>query len=155
MLTKVLSMTGYIDESTMQAVLQAFTMMTNGFLSQDDAVIALDYCLHKSADHRVTFGEALAELGWNAMLPLQMQGAQSVDISQVRLAAMQAPGAVASGAGGFAQSFAESTLGALAELENAAAQSSDDSNGADSYAFDEGVSLGGPSPLDELQFGLC
>ncbi len=114
-LSRVLNLTGYIDELTMQAILQAYTMMTNGFLSQDDTIIALDYCLHKPAETRATFGQALSELGWNAMVPLQMQSAHSVDISQVRLAAMQPPDQKAT-----AQDYAESTLGALAEIESAA-----------------------------------
>jgi hypothetical protein len=147
-LSRVLHLTGYIDEGTMGAVLQAFTMMTNGFLSQDDTVIALDYCLHKSAETRVTFGEALSELGWNAMLPLQMQGAQSVDITQIRLAAMQAPDQAAS-SGSLTQAFAESTLGALAELESAAKGNLDEPNNgqAEEYEAEESAA----SPLDELQ----
>ena len=63
------------------------------------------------------------------MVPLQMQSANSVDISQVRLAAMQPPDQKATSA----QDFAESTLGALAELESAAKATNDaaagDSNG--------------------------
>ncbi len=120
-LSRVLNLCGYLDETTMSSVLQAYTMMTNGFLSQDDTVIALDYCLHKPADSRVTFGQALSELGWNAMVPLQMQSANSVDISQVRLAAMQPGDHKATSA----QDFAESTLGALAELESAAKVTND------------------------------
>ncbi len=147
-LSRVLHLTGFIDEGTMAAVLQAFTMMTNGFLSQDDTVIALDYCLHKSAETRVTFGEALSELGWNAMLPLQMQGAQSVDITQIRLAAMQAPDQANSG-GSLTQAFAESTLGALAELESAAKGNQGESNNGQSEEWEGEESAA--SPLDELQ----
>lgn len=147
-LSRVLHLTGFIDEGTMGAVLQAFTMMTNGFLSQDDTVIALDYCLHKSAETRVTFGEALSELGWNAMLPLQMQGAQSVDITQIRLAAMQAPDQASSG-GSLTQAFAESTLGALAELESAAKGNLDEPNNGQAEEYEGQESAA--SPLDELQ----
>ncbi len=83
LLAKVLHMTGYIDEMTMQCVLQCYTMMSNGFLTQDDAIVTLDYCLNRQ--EKISFAEALAHIGWNATLPMQVHGATSVDISQVKL----------------------------------------------------------------------
>ena len=87
-LAKILVMTNFITEATMHAVLQCYSMMSNNFLSQDDAIIALDYCLHKSADRNITFGEALQELGWSATQSLQMQAKNSVDITHIKLQAM-------------------------------------------------------------------
>ena len=83
LLAKVLHMTGYIDELTMQCVLQCYTMMSNGFLTQDDAIVTLDYCLNR--EEKISFAEALSHIGWNATLPMQVHGATSVDISQVKL----------------------------------------------------------------------
>jgi Tetratricopeptide repeat len=90
-LAKVLVMTNFITDATMHAILQCYSMMSNNFLSQDDAIIALDYCLHKSADRNITFGEALQELGWSATQSLQMQAKNSVDITHIRLQAMLGP----------------------------------------------------------------
>jgi hypothetical protein len=83
LLAKVLHMTGYIDELTMQCVLQCYTMMSNGFLTQDDAIVTLDYCLNR--ENKISFAEALSHIGWNATLPMQVHGATSVDLSQVKL----------------------------------------------------------------------
>lgn len=63
-LAKILVMTGYVQEGVMEAALNAHAMMAQGALGQDDAIVALDYCVGKSADRALTFEEALLELGW-------------------------------------------------------------------------------------------
>jgi Tfp pilus assembly protein PilF len=93
LLAQMLRMTNFIDEHTSSAVLQCYSMMSNNFLSQDDAIIALDYCLNKEVDRQITFGEALSELGWSATQSLQIHAKNSVDITHIRLQAMLAPDA--------------------------------------------------------------
>ncbi len=63
-LAKILVMTGYVQESVMEAALNAHAMMAQNALGQDDAIVALDYCVGKSAERTLTFEEALLELGW-------------------------------------------------------------------------------------------
>ncbi|HEY9681337.1 MAG TPA: tetratricopeptide repeat protein [Oculatellaceae cyanobacterium] len=91
LLAQMLRMTNFIDEHTSSAVLQCYSMMSNNFLSQDDAIIALDYCLNKEVERKITFGEALSELGWSATQSLQIHAKNSVDITHIRLQAMLAP----------------------------------------------------------------
>jgi tetratricopeptide (TPR) repeat protein len=90
-LAKLLVLTEHISNPAMQAVLQCYSMMSNNFLSQDDAIIALDYCLNESAERNITFGEALQELGWSATQSIQMQAQNSVAITHIKLQAMMHP----------------------------------------------------------------
>ena len=90
-LAKLLVLTEHISNAGMQAVLQCYSMMSNNFLSQDDAIIALDYCLNESAERNITFGEALQELGWSATQSIQMQAQNSVAITHIKLQAMMHP----------------------------------------------------------------
>jgi hypothetical protein len=91
LLAQLLIMTNFLEEHTSSAVLQCYSMMSNNFLSQDDAIIALDYCLNKEAERNITFGEALSELGWSATQSLQIHAKNSVDITHIRLQAMLGP----------------------------------------------------------------
>jgi hypothetical protein len=90
-LAKLLVLTEHISNAAMQAVLQCYSMMSNNFLSQDDAIIALDYCLNESAERNITFGEALQELGWSATQSIQMQAQNSVAVTHIKLQAMMHP----------------------------------------------------------------
>ncbi|MDR3615353.1 MAG: tetratricopeptide repeat protein [Candidatus Obscuribacterales bacterium] len=90
-LAKLLVLTEHISNPAMQAVLQCYSMMSNNFLSQDDAIIALDYCLNESAERNITFGEALQELGWSATQSIQMQAQNSVAVTHIKLQAMMHP----------------------------------------------------------------
>jgi hypothetical protein len=91
LLAQLLIMTNFLEEHTSSAVLQCYSMMSNNFLSQDDAIIALDYCLNKEAERNITFGEALSELGWSATQSLQIHAKNSVDITHIKLQAMLGP----------------------------------------------------------------
>ena len=90
-LAKLLVLTDHISNAAMQAVLQCYSMMSNNFLSQDDAIIALDYCLNEAVDRNITFGEALQELGWSATQSIQMQAQNSVAVTHIKLQAMMNP----------------------------------------------------------------
>ncbi len=87
LLAKVLNAAGYINDVAETAILQCHSMMANNFLSQDDAIIALDYCMEKSVERNISFGQALQELGWSPVESLQMQAQNSVDITHIKLQA--------------------------------------------------------------------
>lgn len=74
-LAKILVMTGYVQESVMEAALNAHAMMAQNVLGQDDAIVALDYCVGKSAERTLTFEEALLELGWTPPQASYLDGA--------------------------------------------------------------------------------
>ncbi len=66
-LMQVLVVTGLLDERVAKSVLKCHSMMGEGFLSQEDAVVALDYCLQKFSEvgsEEFTFEHALLDLGW-------------------------------------------------------------------------------------------
>lgn len=76
---RVLSMTGYIDEEILAASLHCHALLASGEISQDDAVAALDYCLHQRRDRPIDFEAALKELGWTAYGSLKMEGEGEVE----------------------------------------------------------------------------
>ncbi len=88
LLSNVLILTNFIDEHMSSAILQCYSMLSNNFLSQDDAIIALDYCLHKQVERQISFGEALSELGWSATASLQIHAKNSVDVHEIHLKEM-------------------------------------------------------------------
>lgn len=63
-LGKVLALTGYVPEISGDAAVRCHWLINNGYLNQDDALAALDYCLQKQTEKEITFDEALEELGW-------------------------------------------------------------------------------------------
>lgn len=60
-LAKILCLTGFIEGSTHDSVLRCHELLDQGRLTQDDALVALDYCFSKNTG----FDEALHELGWS------------------------------------------------------------------------------------------
>ena len=60
-LAKILCLTGFIETSTHDSVLRCHELLESGRLTQDDALVALDYCFSKMTG----FDEALSELGWS------------------------------------------------------------------------------------------
>ena len=67
LLMQVLVLAGLLDERVSKSVLKCYTMMGEAYLSQEDAVVALDYCLQKyseGAAPEFSFEDALLELGW-------------------------------------------------------------------------------------------
>ncbi|MBX3138417.1 tetratricopeptide repeat protein [Candidatus Obscuribacterales bacterium] len=60
-LAKILCLTGFIEASTHDSVLRCHELLESGRLTQDDALVALDYCFSKSTG----FDEALSDLGWS------------------------------------------------------------------------------------------
>ena len=60
LLGKILSITGIVDEDMVNSGLRCQALLKQGFLQQDQAIIALNYCqrMNRSLD------EALIELGW-------------------------------------------------------------------------------------------
>jgi len=64
-LAKILCLTGFIEGDVHDAVLRCHELLDQGRLTQDDALVALDYCFNKSQESRPGFDEALSELGWS------------------------------------------------------------------------------------------
>lgn len=60
---QILVMTGHVEKNTLKAALRAHFLLRRGAISQDDAVVGLDYCMHSS--NRLSFDGALQELGWD------------------------------------------------------------------------------------------
>lgn len=60
---QILLMTGHLDKSTVKAALRAHFLLQKGVISQDDAVVGLDYTMHSS--NKLSFDGALQELGWD------------------------------------------------------------------------------------------
>lgn len=60
---QIFMMTGHIDKHTLKAALRAHFLLQKGAISQDDAVVGLDYCMHSSS--KLSFDGALQELGWD------------------------------------------------------------------------------------------
>lgn len=69
-LAKILCLTGFMEGDVHDATLRCYELLDSGRLSQDDALVALDYCFNKNAAERRSFDEALAELGWNENVAL-------------------------------------------------------------------------------------
>lgn len=64
-LAKILCLTGFMEGDVHDATLRCYELLDSGRLSQDDALVALDYCFNKNAAERRSFDQALSELGWN------------------------------------------------------------------------------------------
>lgn len=60
---QILIMTGHVEKNTLKAALRAHFLLRRGAITQDDAVVGLDYCMHSS--NRLSFDGALQELGWD------------------------------------------------------------------------------------------
>lgn len=75
-LTKILTLTGFIDQIAHDAVLRCNQLISENRISQDDALVALDYCFN-SGGKKVTFDEALADLGWTESGAAQLQQQKS------------------------------------------------------------------------------
>ncbi|HNB22439.1 MAG TPA: hypothetical protein PKZ32_08480, partial [Candidatus Melainabacteria bacterium] len=60
---QILLMTGHLEKSTLKAALRAHFLLQKGAISQDDAVVGLDYTMHSSS--KISFDGALQELGWD------------------------------------------------------------------------------------------
>ncbi|HEY9713162.1 MAG TPA: hypothetical protein V6C72_06810, partial [Chroococcales cyanobacterium] len=70
---RVLLLTGFVDEPTMQATLRCHQLLSRGWISQDDAIASLHYCLRQKDSRTINFDDALRELGWQANRPLIME----------------------------------------------------------------------------------
>lgn len=57
---KILTITGYLDDDMLAAALRCQTLIKQGALQQDQAIIALNYCQRM----RCPLDDALIELGW-------------------------------------------------------------------------------------------
>ncbi len=71
---KVLVLTGLMDVPTLQATLRCYQMVAKGYLSPDDAIASLDYCLHKNPNAPMAFEQALRDLKWNPETGLKLRG---------------------------------------------------------------------------------
>lgn len=71
---KFLVLTGHLDVPTLQATLRCYQLVGKGLISQDDAVVTLDYCLHQSPDGPIKFDDALKQLGWTKESGLKLTG---------------------------------------------------------------------------------
>jgi len=59
---KILMMNGLIEEDLLHAALRCQTLLRDGFLTQERAIVALTYCQKMQC----SFDDALVELGWTA-----------------------------------------------------------------------------------------
>lgn len=75
---KVLVLTGFMDVPTLQATLRCYQMISKGWLSPDDAIAALDYCLHQSQSASPSFEQALRDLKWSPESGLKMRGEKNL-----------------------------------------------------------------------------
>ncbi len=71
---KILVLTGSLDVPTLQASLRCYQMITKGWLTPDDGIAALDYCLHQNPTAPIPFEQALRDLGWNPDKGLSLKG---------------------------------------------------------------------------------
>jgi tetratricopeptide (TPR) repeat protein len=63
-LGRLLVLTGFITKDAMMATLSCLSLLISGELTQDDAVVSLDYCLHHRPNRPIDFEDALKDLGW-------------------------------------------------------------------------------------------
>jgi hypothetical protein len=75
----ILCMTGYMNEAAAGAALRCFSLIGSNHLNQDDAMVALDFCLQKQAEGETTFDDALQELGWVIDEPMLAGESRQVD----------------------------------------------------------------------------
>jgi hypothetical protein len=76
---KVLVLAGYMNVPTLQATLRCYQMIAKGYLSPEDAVATLDYCLHQNPDAPLSFEQALRDLKWNPDSGLQLRTERKPD----------------------------------------------------------------------------
>lgn len=88
---KVLVLTGLIDVPTLQNTLRCFQMVAKGWLTPDDAIASLDYCLHQNADMPMAFEQALRELKWNPDTGLKMRGETGATESSTNIPKLKLP----------------------------------------------------------------
>ncbi len=72
-LGKIMVLTGHMDVPTLQATLRCHQLLRSGLLSQDDAVVTLDYALHHITGV-LKFDDALKQLGWSKERGLRLKG---------------------------------------------------------------------------------
>lgn len=70
---KMLLVTGMIDESMLHASLRCQFLLREGFLNMEQAIVALSHCQR----NRVSFDDALQELGWTVNTRMNYDGQQS------------------------------------------------------------------------------
>ena len=75
-LGKIMVLTGHMDVPTLQATLRCHQLLSRGLLSQDDAVVTLDYALHHITGI-LKFDDALKQLGWSKDRGLRLKGEPS------------------------------------------------------------------------------
>jgi len=80
---KFLVLTGHLDVPTLQATLRCYQLVGKGLITQDDAVVTLDYCLHQSPDGPIKFDDALKQLGWTKENGLRLTGEKGDDKAAV------------------------------------------------------------------------
>ncbi|MBU6454282.1 MAG: tetratricopeptide repeat protein [Cyanobacteria bacterium REEB67] len=80
-LGKIMVLTGHMDVPTLQATLRCYQLLTRGLLSQDDAVVTLDYALHHITGV-LKFDDALKQLGWSKDRGLRLKGEPSEGSSE-------------------------------------------------------------------------
>jgi tetratricopeptide (TPR) repeat protein len=79
LIVRILSLMGYISEPAANATFRCFCFVADNYLSAEDAVVALDYCLQKQSESEMTFDEALLELGWSVDISAQPENAEPVE----------------------------------------------------------------------------
>jgi hypothetical protein len=77
----ILCMTGHMNELVAGAALRCFSLISSNHLNQDDAIVALDFCLQKQAEAEITFDEALQELGWSIDQPLARGESVQIEVT--------------------------------------------------------------------------
>jgi len=79
LVARILSMMGYISDAAANAAFRCYCFIADNYLTADDAVVALDYCLQKQSESEMTFDEALLELGWSVNIPGLSENAEAVE----------------------------------------------------------------------------
>lgn len=115
---KVLVLAGYMNVPTLQATLRCYQMIAKGYLSPEDAVATLDYCLHQNPDAPLSFEQALRDLKWNPDSGLQLRTERKPDKPTTSGTRFVGAG---SRSGASAEAGAEPTAGDGEELAPAAA----------------------------------
>lgn len=134
---KFLVLTGHLDVPTLQATLRCYQLVGKGLITQDDAVVTLDYCLHQSPDGPIKFDDALKQLGWTKENGLRLTGEKGEDKEAVAAQASalaNADDVVASVAGAIAQESAginavAAALDAAGAIDAAAQTAGSDTTG--------------------------
>ncbi|MFA6212731.1 MAG: tetratricopeptide repeat protein [Candidatus Obscuribacterales bacterium] len=117
---KILVLTGHMDVPTLQATLRCYQLFSRGLLSQDDAVVTLDYSLHQNSEGPIKFDDALKELGWNKDRGLRLKGEPTPTLMSAEAMQSEADGINARESGTSSKTDSKNETETKSESESAA-----------------------------------